>query len=322
MNTQFEKEGPIQGPTVERKASWTYEDRDYIWLTRLTYLFTPLGACLMAPIAMLIMIAVLDADGLRQAALFTAFAVWGVSGGIAVTTLKSKYEKYLSARFHGSRLRYLYDRPYFDNSTRAYLRGLSDSDKRDAVEQRDAALEPLRKRVARYKKLFRGAAIAQFTAGIVCIFWLHTPAMPGAPGPLTGAIGVLLLLGSLLPIPAWQIMIYDLPARWNPMYVPITLPPAIEELLENACDDDGAIWTVDHISILNGAQKIVPRGLFKTPFGPLLFGDDWSSAPLPLGLWQYSAHIRKDVSKEIAAIISRNLELEAELMEITSDQER
>lgn len=320
MNTQFDKEHAIQGPAVERKASWTYEDRDYIWLSRLTYLFTPLGACLMAPVGMLIMIAAFDADGLNQAALFIGFAVWVISGSIAVPELKSKYEDYLRARFPGSRVRYLYDRPFFDNSTLAYLRRPNDSDRREAVEQRNAALEPLRKRVARYKKLFRGAAITQFTAGIVCIIWLHTPAMPGAPAPLVSAIGVILLVGSLLPLPAWQIMIYDLPARWNPMYVPITLPPAIEELLQNACDDDWAIWTVDHISILSGAQKIVPRGLFKTPFGPLLFGDDWSSAPLPLGLWQFSAHIRKDVSKEIAAIISRNLELEDELMEMTSNQ--
>ena len=321
MNTHFERKGPIRGPAVERKASWTYEDRDYIWLSRLTYLFTPLGACLMAGVGMLIMIEAFDADGVKQTALFIGMAVWVISGSIAVPELKSKYENYLRDRFPESRLRYLYERPFFDNSTLAYLRGLSNNDSREAVEQRDEALEPLRKRVARYKTLFRGAAIAQFTAGIVCIFWLHTPDMGGAPGPLTSAIALLLLLGSLLPIPAWQSMIYDLPERWNPMYVPIKLPPAIEDLLQNACDDDGSIWTVDHISILNGAQKIVPRGLFKTPFGPLLFGDNWSSAPLPLGLWQFSAHIKKDVSKEIAAIITRNLELEAELMELTSDQE-
>lgn len=321
MNTQFDKERSTQGPAVERKASWTYEDRDYIWLTRLTYVFTPAGICILAPTGLAIMIEAIHAEGLRQAAIFTALAVWNFFVIMAVTELKSKYDEYLRARFPGSRVRYLYSRPFFDNSPLAYLKGATNNDRRVAIEQRDAALEPLRRRVALYKKLFRAAAITQFTAGVVCIFWVHTPAVPGAPGLLTSAIGILLILGSLIPTAGWQIMMYDLPARWNPIYVPITLPPAMEELLQDACDDDGAIWTVDHISIFNGAPKIVPRGLFKTPFGPLLFGDNWSSAPLPMSLWQFSAHIRKDVSKEIAAIISRNLELEAELMEITSDQE-
>lgn len=320
MNTKFDKERAVHGPAVERKASWTYEDRDYIWLNRLTYVLNPAGICILLLGGIPIMFEALDADGLRQAAIFIAIAVWSFFGTMAVTMLRSKYERYLESRFPFSRVRYLYSRPYFDNTTLEYLRGPGDNDRREAIEQRDAALAPLRDRVARYKKLFRGVAIAQFTAGIVCIIWVHSPAVPGAPAPLVSAIGILLLLGSLLSMPAWQIMIYDLPARWNPMYASTKLPAAMEELLQDACDDDGAIWIVDHMSISNGAQKIVPRGLFKTPFGPLLFGDDWSSAPLPLGLWQFSAHIRKDVSKEIAAIISRNLELEAELMEMTSDQ--
>jgi len=320
MNTQFEKEGPIHGPAVERKASWTHEDRDYIWLTRLTYLFQPAAFCILFPTGLAIVIKASQAEGISQAAMFIGVVLWISFGTMAAGELKWKYEEYLSARFPGDRVRYLYDRPFFDNSTLESLSRPNDNDRRAAAEQRNAALEPLRKRVARYKKIFRGAAITQFTAGIVCIFWLHTPAVPGAPGPLTSAIGILLLLGSLLPMPAWKIMIYDLPARWNPMYVPTKLPAVMEELLQDACDDDGAIWTVDNISIFNGAPKIIPRGLFKTPFGPLLFGDDWSSAHLPLGLWQHSAHIRKDMSKEIASIISRNLELEAELMEMTSDQ--
>ena len=113
MNTQFEKEGPIQGPAVERKASWTYEDRDYIWLSRLTYLFTPLVVCLMVPVAVLTMIAAFHADGLRQAALFIAAAVWTLLGSSVAVTLKSKYQAYLNSRFHGSRVRYLYSRPFF-----------------------------------------------------------------------------------------------------------------------------------------------------------------------------------------------------------------
>lgn len=320
MNTQFDKESAVQGPTVERKASWTHEDRDYIWLTRLTYLFQPAAFCILVPTGLAIMIKASQAEMIHGAAMLVGLLLWTCLGTIAAGELKSKFEEYLSARFPGDRARYLYDRPFFDNSTLAYLSAAGDNDRRTADEQRKEALAPLQKRVAWYKKLFRGAAITQFTAGIVCIFWLHTPAVPGAPGPLTSAIGILLLLGSLLPVPAWKFMIYDLPTRWNPMYIPITLPPAMEELLQDACDDDGAIWTVDHTSLLNGVHKIIPRGLFKTPFGPLLFGDDWSSAHLPLGLWQHSAHIRKDMSKEIAAIISRNLELEAELMEMTSDQ--
>lgn len=237
MNTQFEKEGPIQGPAVERKASWTYEDRDYIWLSRLTYVFTPAAICILFPTGLAIVIEAIHADGIRQAAIFIGFVLWQFFGAMAVGELKWKYGEYLSARFPGSRVRYLYDRPFFDNSTLEYLRRPNDNDRRAAAEQRNAALEPLRKRVARYKKLFRGAAITQFTAGIVCVFWLHTPAVPGAPGLLTSAIGFLLLLGSLLPTPAWQIMIYDLPARWNPMYVPITLPPAMTMGLSG-------LWTI------------------------------------------------------------------------------
>ena len=62
-------------------------------------------------------------------------------------------------------------------------------------------------------------------------------------------------------------------------------------ILENACEDDGQIWLVDH--------KPVPRALFKTPFGPLLLGEPWTTAFLPFGLWKGHAHIRKEMSGEI-----------------------
>ena len=294
MTTNFELKHPSVAPRRERKATWTREDRDYVWLRRTRETLPVLLILTLAiPGFWLLTQAVPPRDAISPSAA-AAFVLLCTIGGPAIATATAAFDKWLRRRFPEARERELYS----GRARAPYIRDTIESLEPQTVNYgerfyaRRAILEPLRREVAWFKRVFRHIAMIQWTIAALGLAYAASPEARHAQDvgmAVTTSVAFILSGFSLSLI--WHVLIYDLPPRLNPMAMPVALSIAMTTVLHNACEDDGLIWLVNN--------KIVPRAMFKTPFGPLLLGEPWNTAHLPFGLWAGPRHIRKEMSGEI-----------------------
>lgn len=294
MTTNFRLVPPAASPNVDRKATWSNEDRDYVWLRRIR---RSLPVSLIIPLAIgggWILTRMIAPGREFDKAATIAFILFGLVGGPGVAFILGVFDSRMERRFPEKRRRCLYAgriwSPYITDAVESLEpRTASRGERHDA---RQAALEPLRRRVAWFKRTFRRIALVQWTIAALALAYAASSDADHAEqiGAAIGIAASLILSGLTLSL-VWHILIHDVPPSLNPMAIEIDLPPAMAAVLLDAREDDGTIWLDD--------DKIVPRALFKTPFAPLLLGTPWDTAHLPFGLWAQTKHIRKEMSGEV-----------------------
>lgn len=294
MKTRFPLADPATARAVDNKATWTREDRDYIWLQR-GLRFLRFAAFPLPGVATLYCYFMFEtATGLVRFAYLLGCAVIIIGFANIVVNADSRACQWLARRFHHDRERQLYESrawpPYIEDAINALE--TIDQTRSQLLHSRKAILEPLRRTVLSYRRLLQRITLTSWTLAAIGVIYAasgHARGSQQTVPAITIATG-LILIGIAMPR-LWQILIYDIPARYNPMFSVVELSPAMAAVLQDACEDDGQIWLVDN--------KVVLRSLFKTPFGPLLLGDPWNEALLPFGLWSQETHIRKEMSPEI-----------------------
>ena len=294
MTTNFKLIPPDASPDRDHKATWTQEDRDFVWLSRLRKL---LPVMLVLPAAILggwMIVHFVGPGAQNDHRAILGFIFVGVVGGPGIAMILAAFDNRMQRRFPERRQRYLYAgrvwSPYISDAVESLEPHTASRGQR--YEARRVILAPLRRKVAWFKRALRRIAIVQWTIAALSLAYAASPDV-GNAGHVGAAVGIALtmILSGLALSLVWHVMIYDLPPRLNPMTHALDLPPAMAAVLLDAGEDDGTIWLVD--------DKIVPRALFKTPFAPLLLGTPWDTAHLPFGLWAHTKHIRKEMSGEV-----------------------
>lgn len=293
--TRSFKLGNVSGsPSREGKATWTHEDRDFVWLTRARRFLPALLMALPAITGAWCVLHGTRIDGSIGAPYKIATAIVIFGGATIGTAALWRFDRWMGTRFPYRRERELYAGRAWPPCIGEEITALEPVDlpRSKLLADRAAILKPLRRRVIWFKKLMQRTAIAQWTIAALSLAYATSAQAQHAHHVGAALVIALALIASGMTWPViWHVLIYDVPARYNPMYVPVQLSQPMAGVLQDACEDDGHIWLVDH--------KVVPRALFKTPFGPLLLGEPWTTAYLPFGLWVRAAHIRKEMSGEI-----------------------
>lgn len=297
MATGFRWSGGATSPGKDAQATWTREDRDYIWLSRALnfkrLILTGLPGCSAA----WCLAQGFPAHGpAKLAYLIAAVAIIFATVTAGTSLILRSYHR-MERRFPSKRERQLYARRASPPSIGHAINALEpvDHNPQITIQKREAILEPLRRRVAWFRSAFQRVAIAQLTIAVVSLAYAASDGAALAHQVRFAIEVAAACVLSAATWPAiWNILIYDVPARINPLWAPVDLSGPMAAVLQDACDDEGEIWLAQH--------KIVPRGLFKTPFGPLLLGEFSGTASLPLGLWCRPTRLVKDMSREILEI--------------------
>ena len=316
MTTNFKLIPPGASPDRDHKATWTQEDRDFVWLSRLRKL---LPVLLVLPAAILggwMIVHFVGPGAENDQRTILAFIFVGVVGGPGIAMTLAAFDSRMQRRFPERRQRHLYAgrvwSPYISDAVESLEPHTTSRGQR--YEARRVILEPLRRKVAWFKRALRRIAIIQWTIAAILLAYAVSPSTGSTEQIVASvAIALSLILSGLTLSLVWHVMIYDLPPRFNPMTHALDLPPATTAVLLDAGEDDGTIWLVDH--------KIVPRALFKTPFAPLVLGTPWDTAHLPFGLWAHTKHLRKEMSGEIREYYRISAFFEKVAAECTEDDD-
>ncbi len=273
-----------------RVGYWTHEDRDYVWRLRFQLFVVPLTVMPAVALGMPIILSWMaqgSADAKAVALLIGIAVFFSVLGAFA----DDRYRAWLHDRYPYYKRVQIFENVSFAGKIfldETALGVMGGAGRAENCAVRTAALAPLVRRARVIRALLMTGMWIALCAVIITVISARSGYLP--PVAAFGMIiAALLAIGGLHLL--WDLLRYDIPARWNPLAISVDLSREATAFLANAASHQGLVWCMD--------RKTVPRSLFASHAGPLLLGDT-ETAALAFGLWRSDAIILKDTSLEVA----------------------